>query len=72
MSLEAVHKMLTKELENMKIFARWITHLLNEKQKINRVSCAKKINYSVRGKKLLFSNTITGDETSEYVRPQRK
>lgn len=63
MSLEAVHKMLTKELENMKIFCKMDTSFTEwETESYSCFMCEKNKLFSKR-KNLLFWNTVTGDET---------
>lgn len=68
-----VHKMLTKDIGYRKISARWIPHSLNEKQKANCVSCAKKriIKLFKKRKNLLFSGIVIADITwVHYFQPQ--
>lgn len=73
-STGSAFKILKRDLKVRRIAARWIPHLLNEDQKRQRVSTARKLlklypKFSQR----TFSNLVTGDETwVHYFQPTRK
>ena len=63
-SLSTVHLILKKHLKVRKSFARWVPHLLTDKQKRQRVKVAKKLlQMFPKYDKKQFANVVTGDET---------
>ena len=73
-SLSMVHLILKKHLKVRKISARWVPHLLTDKQKRQRVKVAKKLlQMFPKYDKKQFANVVTGDETwVHYFEPVRK
>ena len=73
-SLSTVHLILKKHLKVRKISARWVPHLLTDKQKRQRVKVAKKLlQMFPKYDKKQFANVVTGDETwVHYYEPIRK
>ena len=73
-SLSTVHLILKKHLKVRKISARWVPHLLTDKQKRQRVKVAKKLlQMFPKYDKKQFGNVVTGDETwVHYFEPFRK
>ena len=73
-SLSTVHLILKKHLKVIKISARWVPHLLTDKQKRQRVKVARKLlQMFPKYDKKQFANVVTGDETwVHYFEPVRK
>ena len=75
-SLSTVHLILKKHLKVRKISARWVPHLLTDKQKRQRVKEAKKLLQmfpKCMYDKKQFASVVTGDETwVHYFEPVRK
>ena len=73
-SLSTVHLILKKYLKVRKISARWVSHLLTDEQKRQRVKVAKKLlQMFPKYDKKQFVNVVTGDETwVHYFEPVRK
>ena len=73
-SLSKVHLILKKHLKVRKISARWVSHLLIDEQKRQRVKVAKKLLQTFpKYDKKQFANVVTGDETwVHYFEPVRK
>ena len=73
-SLSTVHLILKKHLKVGKISARWVPHLLTDKEKRQRVKVAKKLLQMIpKYDKKQFANVVTGDETwVHYFEPVRK
>ena len=73
-SLSTVHLILKKRLKVRKISARWVPHLLTDKQKRQRVKVAKQLlQMFPKYDKKQFANVVTGDETwGHYFEPVRK
>ena len=73
-SLSMVHLILKKHLKVRKISARWVSHLLTDEQKRQRVKVAKKLlQMFPEYDKKQFANVITSDETwVHYFEPVRK
>ena len=73
-SLSTVHLILKKHLKVRKISARWVPHLLTDKQKRQRVKVAKKLlQMFPKYDKKQFVNVFIGDETwVHYFEPVRK
>jgi hypothetical protein len=73
-SLSTVHFILKKHLKVNKISARWVPHLLTDKQKRQRVKVAKKLlQMFQKYDKKQFANVVTGDETwFHYFEPVTK
>ena len=58
----SVQAILKKRLDLSKVCARWVSHLLTEEQKTQRLKCAREL-----------SNLLTGDETWVHMfEPQRR
>ena len=72
-SLSTVHLILKKHLKVRKISARWVPHLLTDKQDRKRVKVAKKLlQMFPKYDKKQFANVVTGDETwVHYFEPVR-
>ena len=73
-SLSTVHFILKKHLKVRKISARWVPHLLTDKQKRQQVKVAIKLlqMFPKYGKRQ-FVNFVTGDETwIHYFEPVKK
>ena len=60
----SVQTILKKRLDLRKVCARWVPHLLTEKQKTQRLKCARELlkTYKVCNRRVI-SNLLTGDET---------
>ena len=73
-SLSTVHLILKKHLKVRKISARWVSHLLTDEQKRQRVKVAKKLlQMFPKYDKKQSANVVTGDETwVHYFEPVRK
>ena len=73
-SLSTVHLILKKHMKVRKISARWVPHLLTDKQKRQRVKVAKKLlQMFPKYEKKQFANVVIGDETwVHYFEPVRK
>ena len=65
---------LKKRLDLRKVCARWVSHLLTEEQKTQRLKCARDFLKTYKGcNSRVFSNLLTGDETWEHmIEPQRR
>ena len=70
----SVQTILKKRLDLRKVFARWISHLLTEEQKTQRLKCARKLLKTYEGcNSRVISNLLTGDETWVHMfEPQRR
>ena len=72
-SLSTVHLILKRHLKALKIFDRWVPHLLTDEQNKQRVRVAKKLlqMFPTYDKKQ-FVNVVTDDETwVHYFEPVR-
>ena len=59
-----VQTILKNRLDLRKVCARWVTHLLTEEQKTQRLKCARELLKTYKGcKSRVISNLPTGDET---------
>ena len=69
----SVQTILKKRLDLRKVCARWIHHLLTEKQKTQRLKCAREVLKTYKScNSRVISNLLTGDETLVYMfEPQR-
>ena len=74
LNLQRIHFIIRKVLGLKKICARWIPHLLDSKQKYDRVKKAKKILQTFsKYDQNKFSAFVTGDETwIHYFEPKLK
>ena len=72
-SLSTVHLILKKHLKVLKVFARWMPHLLTDEQNKQWVKVAKKLLQIVPTyDKKQFVNVVTDDETwVHYFEPVR-
>ena len=60
----SVRTILKKRLDLRKVRARWISHLLTEEQKTQRLKCARELLKTYKGcNSRVISNLLTGDET---------
>ena len=73
-SESSVQTILKKRLDLRKVCARWVPHLLTEKQKTQRLKCAREPFKTYKGcNSRVISNLLTGDETWVYMFvPQRR
>ena len=59
---------LTKRLVMRKVCARWVPHFLTEKQKTQRLKCARELLKTYKGcNSRVISNLLTGDEIWVHV-----
>ena len=70
----SVQTILKKRLDLRKVCARWVPHLLTEKQKTQRLKCARELLKTYKGcKSRVISNLLTGDKTWVHMfEPQRR
>ena len=70
----SVQTILKKRLDLRKVCARWVPHLLTEKQKTQRLICARELLKTDKGCNCRFiSNLLTDDETWVHMfEPQRR
>ena len=70
----SVQTILKKRLDLRKVCARWVPHLLTEKQKTQRLKCARELLKSYKGcNSRVISNLLTGDEACVHMfGPQRR
>ena len=60
----SVQIILKKHLDLRKVCARWVSHLLTEEQKTQRLKCARELLKTYKGcNSRVISNLLTGDET---------
>ena len=73
-SLSTFHLILKKHLKVLKIFVRWVPHLLTEEQNRQQVKVAKRLLQMFQFcDKKQFGNVVTGDENwVYYFQPVRK
>ena len=64
---------LKKRLDLRKLCARWVPHLLTEKQKTRRLKCARELLKTYKGcNSRVISNLLTGDETWVHMCEQKR
>ena len=70
----SVQTILKRRLDLRKVCARWVPHLLTEKQKTQRLKCARELLKPYKGcNSRVISNLLTGDETWVHMfEPQRR
>ena len=70
----SVQTILKKRLDLRKVCARWVPHLLTEKQKTQRLKCARELLKSYKGcNSQVISKLLTGDEACVHMfEPQRR
>ena len=73
-SESSMQTILKKRLDPRKVCARWVSHLLTEEQKTQRVKCARELLKTYKGcNSQVISNLLTGDETWVHMfEPQRR
>ena len=69
----SMQTILKKRLDRRKVCARWVPHLLTEKQKTQHLKCARELLKTYKGcNSWVISNLLTGDETWVHMfEPQR-
>ena len=69
----SVQTVLKKRFGLRKVCARWVPHLLTEKQKTQRLKCTRELLKTYKGcNSRVISNLLTGDETWVHIfEPQR-
>ena len=70
----SVQTILKKHLDLRKVCARWVSHLLTEEQKTQRLKCARELLKTYKGvNSRVISNLLTGDEIWVHMfEPQRR
>ena len=70
----SVQTILKKRLDLRKVCARWVSHLLTEEQKTQRLKCSRKLLKTYkRCNSRVISNLLTSDETWVHMfEPQRR
>ena len=70
----SVQTILKKRLDLRKVCARWVPHLLTEKQKTQRLKCARELLKTYKGcNSRVISNLLTGHVTWVHMfKPQRR
>ena len=65
-SIGSCHQILTEKLQMRCISAKFLSHLLTDDQKENRVEIGQKLLANANGNEKFLKNIITGDETWVY------
>ena len=70
----SVQTILKEHLDLRRVCARWVSHLLTEEQKKQRLKCARELLKTYKGcNSRVISNLLTGDETWVHMfEPQRR
>ena len=65
-SIGSCHKIFTEELQMCRINAKYVSRLLTDDQKENRVEISQELLANANGNQNVLKNIITGDETWVY------